>query len=99
MKTIKDIITSPYKGSEKTYEMVQEQLRERYGDDVADNYNAYTDVAPFSTWASANYRIRKGEHALKSITFVEVLNAKGEVEKKIRRTCNLFHRKQVERIA
>ena len=97
MKKVKEILKSPWKGSEKTFEMVQEQLRERYGDDVAEGFNAAEDAMPFSSWLSYGYRVRKGEKALKSVTFVEVLNDKGEVEKKIRRTCNLFHRKQVEK--
>lgn len=99
MKKVKEILKSPWRGSEKTLELVREQLRERYNDDVADEFDAAKDAMPFSCWLSYGYRVRKGEHALKTITFVEVLNNKGEVEKKIKRTCNLFHRKQVEKIA
>ncbi len=99
MKKVKEILKSPWKGSEKTFEMVQEQLREKYNDEVADEFNAETDAMPFSSWLSYGYRVKRGERALKSITFVEVKNDKGEVEKTIRRTCNLFHKKQVERIA
>ena len=99
MKSIQQIITSPYRGSEKTYEMVREQLRERYGDKCANEYDPHCDCAPFSTWASAGFRIKRGEHALKSVTYVEVLNNKGELEKKIRRNINLFHKKQVEKVA
>ncbi|MCX6715627.1 MAG: hypothetical protein NT077_01260, partial [Candidatus Taylorbacteria bacterium] len=85
--------------SEKTFEMVQEQLRERYGDDVADEFDASKDAMPYTSWLSFGYRVRPKERSLKSITFVEVLNDKGEVERKVKRTCNIFHRKQVEKIA
>jgi len=98
MKTIQEVITSPWRGSEKTYEMVREQLRERYGDEVADEFDPASDAAPFLTWASAGFRIKRNERALKSVTYVEVKNERGEIEKKIRRTVNLFHRKQVEKI-
>ncbi len=95
MKKVQEILKSPWRGSEKTFEMVQEQLRQKYGDDVADNFDATRDAMPFVSWAGYGYHVRKGERALKSITFVEVKNDKGEVEKKIRRVVNLFHRKQV----
>ena len=97
MKNIQEIITSPWRGSEKTYEMVREQLRERWGDECADEYNPEKDVAPYITWANAGFYIRKKEKALKSVTFIEVKNEKGEVEKKIRRIVNLFHRRQVKK--
>ena len=99
MKSIKDIVStpliSPYKGSEKTYGDVREQLRQRYGDEVADEYDPYTDCMPFVFWAKGGYRIKPGSRAFKSVTYVDVLNEKGEVERKVRRICNLFHKKQV----
>ncbi len=99
MKKVAEILKSPWRGSEKTLELVREQVRERYGNEVADEFLASEDAMPLVSWASYGYRVRKGEKALKSITFVEVLNDKGEVEKKIKRTCNLFHRKQVEKVS
>jgi hypothetical protein len=53
---------------------------------------------PFASWLSYGYRVRPKERSLKSITFVEVKNDKGEVEKTIRRTCHLFHRNQVQKV-
>lgn len=97
MKSVAEIV-SPYRGSEATAEMVREQLRERYGDDAADSFDPHYDAAPYATWASSGYRVKRGEKALKSVTFVEAKNEKGEVERKIRRTVNLFHKFQVERV-
>jgi len=101
MKTIKQIVSdsfvSPWRGSEKTYEMVREQIRERWGDECAEEFDPHTDAMPFVSWASFGFRVKKGEKAIKSITYVEVKNEKGEIEKKIRRSVNLFHRKQVEK--
>ena len=101
MKTVQEIvghpIVSPYQGSEATYEMVKEQVRERYGDEVADEFDPHTDAMPFASWLSYGYRVRKGEKALKSVTYVEVKDARGEVERTVRRTVNLFHRNQVDK--
>jgi len=98
MKSIKEVISgpiSPYKGSEKTYEDVKDQLRQRYGDEVADEYDPYTDCMPFVFWVKGGYRIKPGSKAFKSVTFVEVKNEKGEIERKVRRIVNLFHKRQV----
>lgn len=97
-EAIEDAIVSPWRGSEQTAEHVREQLRERYGDDVADEFNPTTDAMPLLSWAAYGFRVRKGEKALKSVSFVEVKNDRGEVEKKIRRVVNLFHRRQVEKV-
>lgn len=103
MKSIKEVmdasVVSPWRGSEKTAEDVREQLRERYGDEVANEFSAAEDAMPLLSWARFGYRVRKGEKALKSITFVEIKNDKGEVEKKIKRVVNIFHRLQVEKSA
>ena len=99
MQSIKEIaMASPYRGSEKTYEMVKEQIRERWGDELADEFDPYTDAMPAVSWMAYGYRIRNGERALKSITIVEQKNEAGEVVKKIRRTVNLFHHCQVLKV-
>ena len=92
-----DALVSPYRGSEQTYEMVREQIRERWGDECADEFDPHTDAMPLVSWASYGYRVKAGSKALKSVTYVEVKNDKGEVEKKIRRVVNLFHKRQVEK--
>lgn len=102
MKSIKEIVAtplvSPYKGSEKTYEDVREQLRERYGDDVADEYDPYVHVMPFAAWVSQGYMVRKGEKAIKSITLIEVRDENDKLMRKVMRTVNLFHKRQVEKV-
>ncbi len=99
MKSIKEVIdaplVSPYRGSPNTYEDVKQQLRQRYGDEVAEEFDPKTDCMPFCFWAKGGYRIKPGSKAFKSVTFVEVKNDKGEVEKKVRRIVNLFHKRQV----
>lgn len=75
--------------------MVRDQIRERYGNECADKFDARADAMPLLSWAAYGYRVRKGERALKSVTFVEKKDSTGEI-KKIRRIVNIFHRRQVE---
>lgn len=89
---------SPYKGSEATYLDVKEQIRARWGDDLAEDFDPYHDAMPLVSWTAYGYRVRKGEKALKSITFLEVKNEKGEVVRKVRRAINLFHHCQVLKV-
>lgn len=100
MKKVSEVlepkITTGYMGSQATYEDVKSQLLERFGKKVADGYKPTENCAPFSVWANAGFKVKKGEKALKSVTFIEKEDEKtGEVTK-IRRTVNLFHRCQVE---
>ena len=98
MQSVKEIV-SPYRGSEATYEMVKEQIAQRWGEDVAEKFDPHHDAMPLVSWAAFGFRVKKGQKALKSITFVEVKNEKGEVVRKIKRTVNLFHKKQVDKAA
>ena len=95
---MEDTLVSPWRGSPETENNVREQVRARYGDVVADSFSAATDAMPLLSWAAYGFRVRKNEKALKSISYVEVKNDKGEVERKIRRVVNLFHRRQVEKL-
>jgi len=91
--------TTNYRGSAITKKMVTEQIALRFGQEAAQNYNPYVNCMPYKKWLAAGYRVRRGEKALKSITYVEVKNESGEVIKKYPKTVNLFYEKQVEEIA
>ena len=99
IKSVQEIIKSPWRGSEKTAELIREQLRARYNDEIADSFDASKDAMPFASWLSYGYRVRKGEKALKSVTYVDIEDDDGMSEKKIRRNVNLFHKCQVEKVA
>ena len=98
IKSVREVITSPWKGSSATAELVREQLRAKYNDEVADSFDASKDAMPFASWLAYGYRVRKGEKALKSVTYVEIEDDDMS-EKKIRRSVNLFHKCQVEKVA
>jgi hypothetical protein len=102
MKTIQEAIdvpvVSPYTGSAMTYNMIVAQIKERYGDKEAKTYNPYTNALTFAKWVSLGYRIKPNEKALRSITFVEVKDANGNITKRIKHKVFLFYYKQVEKI-
>lgn len=95
VSSVQEIIKSPWKGSPVTAELLREQLRAKYNDEVADSFDASKDAMPFASWLSYGYRVRKGEKALKSVTYVDVEDDDGKIDKKIRRNVNLFHKCQV----
>jgi hypothetical protein len=97
MQSIKEVV-SPWRGSEQTADAVREQIRQRWGDEVADEFDATHDAMPLVSWAAYGYKVRKGSKALKSVTYVDVKDDEGKVERKIRRSINLFHKRDVERI-
>lgn len=99
MKQLKEALRSPYRGSEQTYEMVKEQIAERWGEDAAEEFDPHTDAMPFSSWLAQGYAVKKGSKALKSITIVEMKDPDDEKKvRKIRRTVCLFHKRQVQKI-
>jgi hypothetical protein len=91
-------LKSNYQGSETTKNMVEEQIRERWGDELASQYDPYVNCLPFRKWTEAGYKIKAGEKALKSITYVEVKDKNGEVIRKYPRTISLFFIAQVEKV-
>ena len=101
MKTIAEVIDaqpiSTYRGSQKTLEMVREQIKERWGLRESKSFNPYHDAMTATAWFAAGFKIKKGEKALKSVTFIESEDDEGKITQRVRRTVNLFHRRQVER--
>lgn len=97
MQSIKELV-SPYRGSEKTYEMVKSQIQERWGEACAEEFDPHVDAMPYASWVAYGYQVRKGQKSLKSVTYVEIKNEKGEIVQKVRRSVNLFHKRQVEKV-
>ncbi len=93
-----DSFVSTYKGSEKTKEMVEEQIRAIYGDSEVKNYNPYKNCLSFASWVHLGYRPKAGSKALTSITYIEKKNEKGEVISKYPRKISLFYYRAVEKI-
>ncbi|MBU6323234.1 hypothetical protein KGQ55_00920 [Patescibacteria group bacterium] len=96
MLSVKELV-SPYRGSEKTYEMVKDQIEERWGEECAEEFDPTCDAMPYASWVAYGYQVRKGQKSLKSITFIDSKDATTGEVRKIKRTVNLFHRRQVEK--
>lgn len=96
MKSVEELVATPYTGSELTRKMIQNQIRERFGEAEALKYDPYTNCRTFKQWMSLGLVPKKGQRALQSVTYIESKNERGEVIK-IPRTVSLFYRLQVER--
>ena len=90
--------TSNYQGSEKTKEMVKDQIRQIWGEQEVKNYNPYKNALTFTSWLKLGYRPKKGSKAIKSVTYVEKKDELGNVISKYPRTINLFYVRSVEPI-
>lgn len=97
MKNIKEAL-STYTGSTKTYDVVAEQIRKRWGDREVKNYDPYTNALTFSRWMSLGYKVIPGEKALVSTTFIKEDDEDGKASKRIPHKVFLFYYKQVEKV-
>ena len=101
LASLKEIINSPvseYTGSEATRSMVEEQLIEKYGKAELKNLDCYHNMRTFHSWLKLGFKVRKGEKAIRSYTFIETKDANGVVLKRIKRNCFVFYYRQVEKI-
>ena len=89
-------ITTNYQGSKANYDDVKMQLEERCGKKIAADYKPTENCATYNTWKKAGYTVKRGEKALRSVTFIEKEDEETGEMKRIRRTISLFHRVQVE---
>ncbi len=102
LKSIKEILEGPkvsnYQGSEKTRDMVAQQIKEIWGEGELKNYNPEKSALPFTTWLHLGFKPKKGSKALKSVTYIEKKDAKGNIIKRYARKINLFYYRSVEPI-
>lgn len=88
---------SNYKGSQKTFDLVAKQIKERFGAGEEKKYDPYSNCLSFKCWLKQGYRVRRGEKALKSVTIIEKKDAAGVITK-YPKTVNLFYYLQVEKV-
>lgn len=97
MKSVEELVATPFTGSELTQKMVRNQISERWGEAEAERYNPYQNARTFAQWTKLGYSVKKGQKALRSVTYIEGKNERGEVIK-IPRPVSLFYRLQVEKV-
>lgn len=88
-----------FRGSEKNFQDIKQQLLERFGKNVADTYSAYYDVRSYKGWLDVGRRVRWGERALTSSTIIEVKDQSGRVIRKYPKKIALFHELQTEHVS
>jgi hypothetical protein len=95
-----------WRGSAKTADAVREEIARRWGDAEAEKYDPLTNCFTIGTWNQLGYRVKKGEKAIRSITYVEgtdqtdAADDAAAEEPEIRtypKTVYLFYRTQVEK--
>ena len=101
MQSIKEIMAGPsisgFTGSTATRDMVAAEIERRYGKAEVKKYDPEGNTClTFAKWLSLGYAPRKGEKAIRSLTFVEQKDTEGNVIKKIPRPVFLFYVKQIE---
>ena len=100
MKSIKEIMAGPaisgFTGSTTNHAMVAAEIERRWSKAEVKRYDAERNCLTVSKWLSLGYAPRKGEKAIRSVTFVEQKDDKGKVIKKFPRSVFLFYVKQVE---
>jgi len=94
-----------WRGSERTADAVREEIARRWGEDEAAKYDPLTNCFTIQTWNKLGFRVKKGEKAIRSITYVEgkdqaETDDEGDAEQEVRtypKTVHLFYRTQVEK--
>jgi hypothetical protein len=92
-----------WRGSEKTADAVREEIKRRWAEQEAAKYDPLANCFTIRTWNALGYRVKKGEKAIRSVTYVEGTDQtadEDEEEQDVRtypKTVYLFYRIQVEK--
>lgn len=89
-------IKTRYTGAEKSFKEVKDQIRERFGSQLAEEYDPYTNCMTLKQWEEFGYRVRPGEKSLRSTIIIEKKNKQGEVVGTYPKTIHLFYYPQVK---
>src|SRR5680860_634571 len=98
--SIKEILAGPkvsnFYGSEKNRGSVAKQIEAIWGKSELKNYDPEKSALPYSVWLNLGYKPKKGSKALKTTTYIERKDAKGNIIKRYQRKVNLFYYRSVE---
>jgi len=88
-------LTSIYKGG-NTADAVREEIRKRFGDIEAEEYDPRQNCFTFKGWRQRGYIVKRGEKGIRSITIIE--EEKDGEKVRFTKTVWLFAKCQVEEI-
>ncbi len=91
-------IRTNYSGSEHTRDDVHRQILERFGPELAKEYDPYINCMTLPQWSSRGYRVKPGQKSLRSIVMIEKKDKNGEVISSFPRNIFLFFYPQVKRL-
>ncbi len=90
-------ILSNYSGSIYTARAVAQEIERRWGREEALKYNPLQNCLTFKRWSVLNFKVKPGEKAIHSITFVEHKDQNSKTVRKFPKTVSLFYYLQVEK--
>jgi hypothetical protein len=89
-----------WKGSERTESAVRAEIARRWGAKEAEHYHPLTNCFMYRTWKALGYFVKRGEKAIRSLTYAEEKDETPEGEAVVNtypKTVYLFYIKQVEK--
>ena len=87
-----------FSGSTESYERVKKQILERFGPEVAEEYNPFFNCMSYRQWRKNNYQVNRNEKGFVSTVILERKGKDGTVRKYPKRVV-LFCEKQVTKLA
>lgn len=65
-------LSSVWKGSKKTAEMVRREIFNRWGKEAAQEYDPRKNCFTYKGWLERGFQVKRGENAITSITYVSI---------------------------
>lgn len=100
MPEVRTNVPVQWKGSRQTALAVAHEIARRWGEEEASKYDPRTNCFTFAGWRKRGYRVKRGEKAIKSTTFIPVTRTDDNGDEQVvsRRpwSVNLFYYLQVE---
>jgi len=81
-KEIEALPKTNFMGSQRNYENVKQQLTERYGIEIAEEYDPLVNCRTYNDWKKNNYLVNRGARSFKAVVVVEKKDKDGKVIKK-----------------
>lgn len=95
ISTILETLTN-WRGSKHTENMVREEIKKRYGEQDAQEYDPRFSARTYNQWKKLGFKVKAGEKAIRSVTTIEQKDGSGAVIQKRYKPVFLFYVKQVE---
>jgi len=92
------VTTSVWKGSRGTASMVAGQIKVRFGAEVASKYDPRKNCFTFLGWKQRGYTVKRGEKAIKSVTFIKDVSEDELTVRSYPKNVYLFCEAQVEKV-